>query len=420
MARQRQGCAAHFWPSAFPFDWAGMKVLHVIPSLSLKHGGPTSAMECFERALSRQGVSIETATTDDDGPGAHLVKPSGVPVTENDVIRRYFPKVMDFYTVSTNFAQWIARHVSDYDLVHIHALFSFTSTAAAFAARRAGVPYIIRPLGSLMRYGFARRRPLLKRFSIRLIEGRLLRYADAVHVTSSAELEQSKELGLSMRFVQIPLAVERASPGIESQFLERYPELRGKRIVLFIGRLDPVKNIEALLLAMSLCAKKVPEAVLVIGGAGPGAYQESLFALAARLGVADRVTWTGHMDQATKAAALRSAAIFALVSLSENFGIAAAEALAAGVPCVLSAGVAIARDVAQAGAGVEVRPEGSAIAAALVRLLTDEATRAEAARCALEFSEQSYSLERVGRRLSQLYADILSGAFRRNQSVTSD
>lgn len=418
MARQPWVFGELFRQQAFRHERAGMKVLNVIPSLSAAHGGPTSAMECLERALLRQGVTIETATTDDDGPGAHLARPRAQPVRENGVTRRYFPKILEFYKVSPGFARWISRHVSDYDLVHVHALFSFTSTAATFAARRAGVPYIVRPLGSLMRYGLARRRPFFKRLSIRLVEGRMLRHADAVHVTSNAELEQTRELGLPIRCVQIPLAVEIVLPETPERLFDRYPELRGKRIVLFIGRLDPVKNIEALLSAMSSCLEEVPDAVLVVGGSGRGAYQDSLRSLAARLGLAGRVIWTGHMDQATKAAALRSAAVFALVSHSENFGIAAAEALAAGVPCVLSTGVAIAREVADAGAGLEVAPEAGAIAAAFIRLLNDEAARAIAARRALEFSEQSYSLDHVGKQISRLYSDIVSGAFRRNPAAT--
>jgi glycosyltransferase involved in cell wall biosynthesis len=365
-------------------------------------------MEAMELALARQGIDVETATTDDDGPGARLQKPLGVPLRENGATRRYFRKTLEFYKVSLSFGAWISRQVSAYDLVHIHALFSFTSTAAAIAARRAGVPYVVRPLGTLMRYGVLGRRPLLKRLSLLLVEGGILRHARCVHVTSRVELEQTRQICPGARIAEIPLPVSGTGVGDAGAFLRRYPQLRGRRVILFIGRLDRVKNIEALLSAMGRCVGAAPDAMLVIGGSGPAAYVRSLHDQADRLGISERVLWTGHMDGAMKADALQAAAVFALVSLSENFGIAAAEALSAGVPCVLASGVAIADEVAQAGAGLVVQPEPAAIAAGLVDFLTGEARRQAAGRKARELSSARYSLESVGRELAGLYADVLA------------
>ena len=122
-----------------------MKILHVIPSLSAVHGGPSRAMRLIELALLAQGVEVETATTDDDGPGRRMSftsmdRPPAIadPIqsSSNKTVRRFFPKRLEFYKVSPGFAWWVFRHVRDYDVVHIHALFSFTSVMAAWAARR--------------------------------------------------------------------------------------------------------------------------------------------------------------------------------------------------------------------------------------------------------------------------------------------
>ena len=130
-----------------------MKALHVIPSLSSVHGGPTRALTLIERALASQGVMVETATTDDDGPGRRNGKACSRPLAENGAVHWYFAKCAEFYKPSPAFARWITREVGRYDLVHIHALFSFVAPVAAWAARRAGVPYVVRPLGTLARYG---------------------------------------------------------------------------------------------------------------------------------------------------------------------------------------------------------------------------------------------------------------------------
>jgi glycosyltransferase involved in cell wall biosynthesis len=383
------------------------KVLHVIPSLAAAHGGPSRAMRLIERALREQGVETETATTDDDGAGGRNGKLQGTLLLEEGAERRYFPKTSNPYKTSIAFARWIFRHARDYELIHIHALFSFTSTVAAWAARRAGVPYVIRPLGTLSQYGVSRRRPWLKRMSMALIERRLLRDAAAVHFTSATEQQEAEALGLSMRSVVIPLAVEPAVMSNGDALLTRFPELKDKRCVLFLSRLDPKKNVEGLLAAVAVCATELPNLRCLIAGAGAPEYVAQLRDLAAQLGVAERVSWAGHLDSDLKAAAFVRAEVFVLPSFSENFGIAAAEALAAGLPCVLGRGVAIAGELADAGAALVVDADPASIAAALNHLLQDDALRTRMARAARKFALENYSVAAMGLALRGLYSAVL-------------
>jgi glycosyltransferase involved in cell wall biosynthesis len=360
---------------------------------------------------------------------------------------------MEFYKVSPGLARWINRHVLDYDLVHIHALFSFSSVAAAWAARNAGVPYVVRPLGTLNRYGVEKRRPLLKRLSLKFIEGPILRHAAAVHFTAEAERQEAEALGIPMKSVVIPLGIEPLSPsqppprvweetapsppvgraGVgkeENPFLAQYPHLADTRIVLYLSRLDPKKNVEGLLQAFSLLGKPDPsnppsllgrsmwgdqgnfsaahDLTLVIAGEGAPAYVARLHRLARELRLGERVLWAGEIGGDVKAGALAAARVFALPSFSENFGIAAAEALLAGLPCVLGKGVAIAGEVAEAGAGYAVAPVPEAIAEALRRILDDDRLRGEMSKHAVALAEERYSLEAMGKRLAELYSRILA------------
>jgi len=394
-----------------------MKILHVIPSLSLAHGGPSRAIRLMTQALQSRGVVVEIATTDDDGPGkrvaivAEVVSPVDMSPLPTFVggVRHYFPKRTEFYKVSPGLARWVLRHVGDYDLVHIHALFSFTSIAAAWAARRAGVPYVVRPLGTLAQYGVTQRRPWLKRLSLRFVEGPILRHAAAVHFTAEAEMAEAEALGIPMRSVVIPLGVEPLTAGSIGRraFFDLYPQLANKRIVLFLSRLDAKKNVEGLLTAVSSLAEESPNLRLLIAGDGRPAYVAGLKKLADALGLADRVVWAGHLDGDLKSAALAAAHVFALPSFSENFGIAAAEALLAGLPCVLGKGVAIADDVAQAGAGLAVLPELEEIARALRTILDDGQLGAEMGRRAKALALERYSMEAMGKSLADLYSKIL-------------
>lgn len=383
-----------------------MKVLHVIPSLSTVHGGPTRALAMMERALLAQGVAVETATTDDGGPGRRNGKPCGRPLAEEGAVRWYFAKTFEFYKPSVAFAGWIASEVRRYDLVHIHSLFSFTSTIAAWAAQRAGVPYMVRPLGTLNAYGLRRRRPLAKALSMQLIESRILQRAAAVHFTSEQEAQEAGQLGIPMRSAVIPLAVEPATAAPAAW--HRFTELRGAPCILFLSRLDPKKNVEALLDAVAMLALEQRTVRLLIAGDGTPAYVSTLRSRAAALGLSQRLIWAGHVEGDDKAAAFAAADLFALPSHSENFGIAAAEALAAGLPCLLGEGIAIAGEVSDADAGVAVASDAGSICAALRRMIDDKEGLIRMSGNARCLAQQRYSLEAMGVALKRLYVDVLN------------
>lgn len=362
----------------------------------------------MESALRAQGEEVETCTTDDDGPGMRNGKPIGRALAENGVVRRYFRKQSEFYKVSIGCAWWLLHHAHQYDIVHIHALFSFTSAVAAWAARRANVPYVIRPLGTLNRYGIEQRRPALKRLSTRLIEGPLLARAAAVHFTSVQEQEEARALGVTMRGTVVPLGVQATAPGDPEVIRARFPVLRESICLLFLSRLDPKKNIESLLMALAIHKDVLPRPVLLIAGDGAPEYVDQLKSMAESIGVAGNVVWAGHLRGEQKASAFAAAEAFVLPSFSENFGIAAVEALSAGLPCILGRGVAISCEVERAGAGIAVEPTPLAIAQAISQIMSDRAQRAAMAGRAAQLAHDQYSVGAVGRGLSKMYARILN------------
>ena len=151
---------------------------------------------------------MDVATTDDNGPGACLPVPLKESVPQDGWNTFYFRKQTEFYKVSWPFRRWVQQHAPDYDLVHIHALFSFTSNCAARAARRAAVPYIIRPLGVLNSWGMKNRRRLLKSFSFRFVEQPILRHAVAMHYTSYAEQIEAEQSGVTAPALVVPLGID--------------------------------------------------------------------------------------------------------------------------------------------------------------------------------------------------------------------
>lgn len=371
-------------------------------------------MQLIARALAMEGVSVTIATTDDDGPGRRLRAADFELGEEWPALIHRFAKQSEFYKCSWPLLRWLRKNVRGYDLVHVHALFSFPSVVGAWTARAKRVPYIIRPIGVLERYGLTMRRPAFKSLSLRIVEKPLLRDAAAVQFTSEREREQARGLGLRMNSVVVPLGVAELEAGNKEAFLRRHPVARKRRRILFLSRIDPKKNIESLIRAMSILARKGDDSVLFLAGAGSTEYVESLNALVKTERVAESIVWLGHVVGPAKADALAIADLFVLPSFSENFGMAAAEALAAGVPCVLGRGVAMANDVETAGAGIAVDPTPEAIASGIGALLRDDARRHVAGLAAKTLAEERYSIRRMGADLLALYERIVNGGITRN------
>ena len=386
-----------------------MRVLHVIPSLSPTQGGPSLALPAMARALSAEGVKVDVICTDDDGKGRHVKDIQLGQWTQREGYRvTYFPKQVEFYKVSLPLAKWLRLHARDYDLVHIHALFSFSSIAAARAARKAGVPYIVRPLGVLNQWGMSQRRRWIKGLSYRLFDGPALNHASAIHYTSQAEAADAARLGLRSRASIIPLGIELSDfeklPDASS-FRQKYSLSEALPVVLYLSRLDPKKNVELLLNATAQLDQPVQ---LVIAGSGDEAYVEKLQSMARELGLS--VTWVGHVSGELKLSALAAATVYVLPSHTENFGIALLEAMAAGCACVATTGVALAAESAECGAVRVVAPEVSSLTEALKQLLNAPSERAELGRAARTRAQEAYSVKAMGRSLHDLYQSLIPHA----------
>jgi glycosyltransferase involved in cell wall biosynthesis len=381
-----------------------MRILQVIPSVSAVHGGPSRAIVDIEQALAARGIQVTTVTTNDDGDGRTLPVQCGTPIATAFATRWYFPRTTVFFKVSVGLGQWLRENIKTFDVVHTHALFSFAPVAAAFIARQSGVPYVLRPLGVLARYGMTRRHPMLKWISFALIERRLIESANAVHFTSRAEQAEAEALGLKCRSVLIPLGTDLGN--VPKRTSVR-PDESGAFSLLFLSRIDPKKNIEGLLKALQLIRAKNLSVTLNIAGNGDERYIAALQSLARDLAIAGHVNWLGYVEGEKKSAVLAVASAFVLPSFSENFGIAVAEALAAGLPCVVSHGVALSNEIEKAGAGIVVGTTPENIAAGLERLVGDRDGLSAKSKAARTLATNTFSIDTMGARLEALYRDIL-------------
>ncbi len=380
------------------------KILHVIPSVGPQRGGPSVLVRTLACGLTAAGIETDVATTNDNGT-EKLSVPLGVPRCENGVSYRYFSRQARAYTFSWPLSQWLAQHVKEYDLIHIHALFSHATISAASSAVRCGVPYIVRPLGTLNRWGMQHRRPVLKSLSFRLFESRILRHSACIHYTSEQERREAAELGVTSRSTIIPNPLGNQVSCVAGQFRSRHPELRNRKLLLYLSRLDAKKGLDLLLPAFHRVRSVDPSAALVLAGSGAPKFEAQLRKQILQLGLTSDVLWAGLLSGEEKQAALADADIFVLSSYSENFGIAPVEAMAAGLPVVVSNQVAIHEEIARAGAGLVVPCEVEPLTAALLRLLADAPLRTVMGRKGKCLTKQRYSLQAVTQKLVSLYEE---------------
>lgn len=389
-----------------------MKVVQVIPGLARRTGGPVVSV--VEASLALRACGVETTIFATDlaaaaSAGSHRrVSPDELPAGAEELDVRLFPARPPYrLAFSPSLYRSLGRAARDYDLAHIHSLYLFPQFAGYRHALRQGVPYVVSPRGALDPY-LRRRGRLRKAAADALWQHRLLERAAALHLTSEEEARLVGDVAPSVRRVIVP-------NGIRWRDYQDLPDRRDFRrrslgghdgpVVLNLGRLSHKKGLDILVRAFALLARDVPDCRLVIAGPDDEGLTPRLAALAEVEGVASRVTFTGMLAGEEKLAALASADVWALPSHTENFGLAVAEALAAGLPAVISPAVNIAPDAAAAQAAVVCELSTQAFAAEIGALLGDDARRAELGARACAFAKR-YDWAAVAPPLAAMYLEL--------------
>lgn len=378
-----------------------MRVLHVIPSAAPADGGPNLAVRAIARGLAARGVEVTVATTNASGSDT-LDVPLGTPVIDEGVVYRYFARtVPGSWKFSWPLTRWLWANASGYDVVHVHALFSYATIPGCRAAAHVPVPYVLRPLGTLSEWSLGHRR-WKKRPYYALLERSHLEMASAIHVTSEAEGVDVARLGYGDRARVIPLGVDVSvrPPG------RRRLRATGPFRLLFLSRLHEKKNVPLLLRALAARRHTSRPVELTIAGDGDPAYRAELVRQAERLGAGSHVRFLGHVEGDAKRQALADADCFILPSAHENFGLAVAEALGAGLPVIVTPGVALSREVSRAGAGLVTDATEDGVADAIAWAAEHPATLVEMGDRAWQLAKRELSWETTCTRLGQLYDEL--------------
>ncbi len=341
----KQAIAGKLGSSAF-----SLKLLRLIRSLNPSGGGPIEGVRQITPHLAALGVSTTVASLD----------PPNAPWLQNQPFDAIgLGPVAGGYGYRRGLPNRIRALAQQHDAVIIHGTWQYHAFATWRALRGSGIPYFVYPHGMLDPW-FKHTYPLkhLKKWAYwPWADYRVLRDAKAVLFTTEQERQLARQsFWLYQANERVVGYGTSAPPGDAEQqrelFLSRFPQLRGQRILLFLGRIHPKKGVDLLIDAFAAVASTDPRLQLVIAGPDQLGWKAQLQQRAAELGIAGCVTWPDMLSGDLKWGAFRAAELFCLPSHQENFGIVVAEALACGLPVAIAEPVNISAEVSTSRAGL--------------------------------------------------------------------
>ena len=371
-----------------------LKVLHVCRILDRElTGGIHTYLECVKHALAEVSVDMHVAATWYGHEKDFLVQCDYAPRQRAGRLRS-----------ALAFQRWLAAHVAEYDVVHLHGI--YWTLVPAMVCRNAGVPYVVNPHGSLLPWELnnAGWHWLMFRYSF----GRaLLRDAQAVIATSQLDAKANSDFEPRM-----PVRVISPATAVAASMQAKHSSDGQTLRMVTIGRVESVKRIPFLIQTLAELRDREILAELHIVGSGAQEYQQELNELVGRLGLAQCVHWHGYLTGQALAQQLALSDVFVLGSLWENFSFATAEAMAQAVPVIVSDGVGLAELVRKCDAG-DVVPMKNPVDTAdtLVRYLQQE-YRQRRARAAYQAAREHLSHEAMGQGLLACYQAAVAGVAR--------
>lgn len=377
-----------------------LSILHVIDWIAERYGGPARNVRDVSAALADRGHRVVVLTTDRDGaqrlPESERRRLN--PATHWEVI----PAPTHGPDLSPRFFRRAWSLVGAADVVHLRGIYNPASAVAGVIAVRRGIPFVQQLHGAATDYHWRQKRWKKAPWEA-LVQRPLLTRASAAIVQTEIEAVEGLKVfpTARMRLVPPPVIDEDAIP-------EPGPRPEGQPPTIgFLGRLSEKKGAPILLAAFARIAAEFPDVRLVVAGPDDEGIGSRMRREVERLGLGDRISFPGMVVGAEKAKLLAEFDIFALPSADESFGIAVAEAMAAGVPVVITAHVAIAGDVEEAGAGLIAPRSDEGFATAFRQLLNRPDEAREIGAAGRRFALRSYSRSASMAALEQVYEDAI-------------
>jgi glycosyltransferase involved in cell wall biosynthesis len=370
-----------------------MKILQTISSMGLSAGGPTSCTYNLLKGLQEQGLEADLLTYDVNNADDKLISIS------SDFMKIISSPKETRFGYKREFKDWLVNN-PNYELYHANGLWQYPAHATVQMAVRNHKPLIISTHGMLYPEGLKKSK-WIKRISLFLYQRNDLNKATALHATSLQELKYMRDFGLKQPIAIIPNAIDTFNLGIPN-----FNPKMGRRKVGFMGRINPIKNIESLIKGWAMASSVTYEHELVIIGEGDPIYKRTLVELAEKLGLTN-ISYTGFVSGVEQDEILNDLSFLVLPSLSENFGMVIPEALWKGVPVIASIGTPW-QELETYNCGWWVGHDADSLSLAIIKALEiDENERIYMGKRGNNLVSKKYTIDSVGQKMKLFYDWIL-------------
>jgi glycosyltransferase involved in cell wall biosynthesis len=385
------------------------KVLFISPYFSFTYGGTSRVVRDLAHVLGKTQISLDLITTNAD-VDTYLDIPLDTWCQEESYRIRYFHcwNKNDF-VISPKLLAWLIHNISNYDIVHTHTIFSPLISLCHLVCRTQEIPYITTPHGMLEPWAM-RYKSWKKRAYYFLVERSSLQKANFIQGIASLECKNISLLCPGATVQLVPNGINWSdfySPRSASYFYQFYPHLKSKKIIFFLGRIDPKKGLDLLASAFGFVYQQIPDVHLVIAGPDCVGFLPTAKQYFASAQCLEAVTFTGMLTGHLKYSALAAADIYVASSYSEGFSMSVLEGMASGIPCVITEGCNF-PEAAEHQVAHVVEIKSSAIAEALILCLLNPKEAKRMAARARQFVFENYTWDKVASKLIDIYKVMLS------------
>lgn len=369
-----------------------MKILHVIPYIHPRYGGPSKAIIEMCKSQKDMGIDVEIATT-------HFHNEE--PVLISSLKINFFPSYLGELKYSPELKKWLEKNIKKYDLVHIHTIFAYSTVIGTKLSRKYKIPHIIRTTGQLYEWCLNNKSKFRKKLWWHLFDKGSIKSADSIHYTT---IEESRKIAYKIKpkskYV-LPIGLIKQKNKIVD-----IPLIKNKKYFIFLSRLNPIKGLDLLLPSIKEVLLK-NNYHLIIAGSGEEEYIQKLKKKISHLNLNNHVIFVGHVSGDTKYTLLKKARAFILPSHSENFGIAIIEAMAVGTPVLTSNKVGIYDDIINAKAGMVFSLKKDQIKFCCDKIINNDRFANSISENAKKLVEEKYNWSKITTKQIQIYQKII-------------
>lgn len=388
-----------------------MNLLFVFPVYepAWAFGGVVRAMSSLCRGLASLGHRVTVYTTNAGGVGPPLSVPCGQPVDLGGVAVYYFPSFgPSSGWDSLGLRRQLRQTLADFQLVYASAIWQWLGVKTAALCARQGLPLVVGPHGSFDKV-LRRQRRWRKMLYWHWFLERSLRRAAALHFTTDYERQASADLLSGFESFVVPNALDcnyfRPRPECRADFRQRYSLNSSGPVVITVGRPHPLKRVDLLIRALA----RLPEVNLLVAGSDQGEAARAWKTLAAQIGVAGRVTFTGHLEGEALVQAYAAADVLALLSEGENFGNVVVEAMACQLPVLVSPRVGCWEELRHAQVGWTVPLDEASVVEALGHFLRERPLWAAWGQNGRRVAQERFATPKTAALMARAFQDLLTG-----------